>query len=118
VFSNEPSLTREVSGQPGSLREPLLLKTLRHEHARTYPARWPQSFWRIWALVQKVKIRRLGLSLHVADLAGIRNLKKMVKVEFRVVKWLQSMNHDLTRLSAPAIGILRLLKCLVFAGIA
>jgi hypothetical protein len=69
------------------------LKTRRHEHARTYPPRRPQSFWRIWALVQKVKIRRLGLSLHVADLAGIRNLKKMVEVEFRVVKWLQSIDQ-------------------------
>jgi hypothetical protein len=86
AFGNEPSLTHEVCGQPGSLTEPLWLKTLRHEHARTYPARCPQSFYRIWALVQKVKLRRLGLSPHVADLAGIRNLKKMVEVEFRVVK--------------------------------
>jgi hypothetical protein len=83
------SLTREVCEHPGSLREPLWLKTLRHEHARTYPARAPQSFWRIWALVQKVEIHRLGLSLHVADLAVIRNLKKMGKVEFQMVKWLQ-----------------------------
>jgi hypothetical protein len=86
AFGNGPSLTSEVSGQPGTLREPLWLETLRHEHTRTYPPRRPRSFWRIWALVQKVKIRRLGLSLHVADLAGIRNLKKMVEVEFRVVK--------------------------------
>ena len=48
----------------------------------------------IWALVQKVEIRRLGLSPHVADLAGVRNLKKMVKVEFRVVTRLQSSNHQ------------------------
>jgi hypothetical protein len=50
-------------------------------------------FWRIWALVQKVKIRRLGLSLHVADLAGVRNFKEMGKAEFRVVTRLQSMDQ-------------------------
>jgi hypothetical protein len=33
-------------------------------------------FLRIWALVQKVKIRRLGLSLHVSDLAGIRKFQQ------------------------------------------
>ena len=93
------------------------LKTRRHEYARTYQERCPQSFWRIWALVQKVKIRRLRLSPHVADLAGVRNLKKVGNVEFEVVKWLQSMNHDLSRLSAPARRILQLLKYLVYAGI-
>jgi hypothetical protein len=33
------------------------------------------------------------------------------------VRWLQSMNHDLSRLSAPARRILQLLKYLVYAGI-
>jgi hypothetical protein len=74
--------------------EPLWLETLRHEHAPTYPARGHQSFWRIWALVQKVKIHRLGLSLHVADLPGVRNLKRMGRVEFQVVKWLQAFDHQ------------------------
>jgi hypothetical protein len=44
-------------------------------------------------VVHKVKFRHLWLSLYVADLAGIRNLKKMVKAEFRAVKWLQAFNH-------------------------
>lgn len=44
-------------------------------------------------LVQRSKIRPLVLSLHVTDLAGIRNLKKMVKAESRVGNWLQSINR-------------------------
>jgi len=94
LATDHPSPVKPAA-QPGTRMEPLWLKTLRHEHARTYPARCPQSICRIWALVRKVKIRRLRLSLHVADLAGTRDLKKMVKVEFQVVKWLQSIDHHL-----------------------
>jgi hypothetical protein len=54
-----------------------------------------------------VKIRRLGLSLHVADLAGIRNLKKMGKVEFQVVKWLQAFDHQTWIAARRAISYFR-----------
>ena len=54
----------------------------------------PQSSCPIRTLVQKVKIRRFGLSLHITDLAGVRNLKKMGKVEFRVVTRLQSIDRS------------------------
>jgi hypothetical protein len=47
------------------------------------------AFWRNLAVVQKVKIRRLEPSSHVADSVGVRNLKKMAKVENRVVTRLQ-----------------------------
>ncbi len=83
-----------MSRQPGPLREPPRLETLFHEHASMHRADLSRSFWRILALVQKVKTRRPGLSVHVADLAGIRNLRKMGKAEFRVVTRLQAIDHD------------------------
>jgi hypothetical protein len=64
-----------------------------------------ESQWlRIWALVHKVKFGHLWLALHVADLAGIRNLKKMGKVEFQVVTRLLSVNHgEADRVKAPHV---------------
>jgi hypothetical protein len=43
--------------------------------------------------VQRVEIQHHSLSLHIADLAGIKNLKKLVELEFQVVTRLQSVNH-------------------------
>jgi hypothetical protein len=40
-----------------------------------------------------------------------------MKVEFRVVTRVQDLNHDLSRVSAPAGSILQLLKKSVCAGI-
>jgi hypothetical protein len=34
---------------------------------------------------KNLKIRRLSLSLHAADLAGIGNLREMLRVEFQVM---------------------------------
>jgi hypothetical protein len=93
VLCNGPSLTHEVCGQPGPLRQPAWLETLRHEHACTYWASCPLPSCRICAMVQKVKIRRLGRSPEVADLAGIRNLRNTVKAELWLVPRLQSMNQ-------------------------
>jgi hypothetical protein len=88
-----PAPIREDCGQVGSLREPPWLKTPCNDHAGRCRANRFLSSYRNWALVQKVKIRHFGLSLHVGDLAGARNLKKMRKVGFRVVPRLQSGNH-------------------------
>jgi hypothetical protein len=38
----------------------------------------------------------------IADLAGARNLKKMGKVEFQVVKLLQSANQDAGLIAKPS----------------
>ena len=61
---------REDCGQVGSLREPPWLKTPCNEHAGRCRASGSLPSCRIWALVQKAKNRRLGLSPHVAHLAG------------------------------------------------
>ena len=53
-------------------------------------------------------------------LSGSFGTAGVVERQFRhggVVKWLQSMDHDLSRLSAPARRILQLLKYSVYAGI-
>jgi hypothetical protein len=87
---------------PRPPKEPAWLKTLRHKHATMCKATRRQSFCRICALVQKVKIRPLVLSPHVADLAGIENLKKTVEAKSRVVTRLKSKDLDLNRFRAPA----------------
>jgi hypothetical protein len=71
---------------------------------------------RICALVQKVKIRRLGRSPEVTDLAGIRNLRNMVNAEFWLVPRLKAFDHQ-TWIAARRATSLRVAQRFHFARV-